>query len=106
MDRRTSLRLALFLWTVAFIISFLDFNFGGGEQAVDVAVRNFRVFVIWQSLAIIFAIWAWIAGNGFEPKSSQRVSSRVPGILQIAIAIGVVLFVVTAGFIAPTMTGS
>ncbi|MBV7378582.1 hypothetical protein [Maritimibacter dapengensis] len=102
MNAQTTFRIVLLLWTVIFIASFVDFG-SGGEMSLGV-VSAWK-FAILQILAAVLAVTAWIQGRRFDYGSRQRAASRIPGIIELAILIGIVLFVVTAQVIAPGLVG-
>lgn len=106
MTSQTRLRLALFLWTVAFVIAFLDFGFGAGGDALGFGLGSLERFGLWQGIAAVFAAWAWVVGGAAPRRSRQRVASRVPGVIQIAILIGVGLFLATAGLLSGSLVGA
>lgn len=100
MTPQTMFRIVLLLWTVIFIASFIDLN-TGSEAAMAFGISSALKFVILQVVAAMLAIAAWVQGRRFDVGSRQRVASRIPGIIEMAILIGFVLFVVTAQLIAP-----
>lgn len=100
MSTYTSLRIGLFLWTVAFVIAFVDLDLGAPDWLM-LGVPSVWSFLIWQGIAVVFAVYVWITGRRFEAGSRERLASRLPGVIQIALAIALALFALTAQFLSP-----
>lgn len=107
MTPRTALRIGLLLWTIAFILSFLDTGLTGPSgDGFTAGMNKITSFLIWQGLALIFAIGVWVVGSRFERRSSQRVSSRIPGIVTIAMGIAFGLFIASSGMLNTVAGGA
>ncbi|MEC7764533.1 MAG: hypothetical protein VX874_21700 [Pseudomonadota bacterium] len=100
MNARTALRIGLLVWTIAFILSFIDF--GMTEPTSDgftAGLNKIAKFALWQGISLVVSIVVWVIGTRFEPRSGQRIASRIPGVVMIAIAIAFGLFILSSGLI-------
>jgi hypothetical protein len=106
MTATTALRAGLVLWTLAFILSFVDF--GMTDATGDGFTRGMNKmgkFVLWQAVAGALAVALWVVGSRFERRSGQRVASRIPGVVLIAILLAFGLFVLSARFFSGVAGG-
>lgn len=100
MTARTALRIGLLLWSAAFILSFIDFGMTDpSSDGFTAGLNKVAKFAAWQGLALIVSVVTWVIGNRFEPRSGQRISSRIPGVVMIAIVIAFGLFILSSGLI-------
>ncbi|MAM60390.1 hypothetical protein [Maritimibacter sp. UBA3975] len=106
MTAKTALRIGLTLWTLAFIVSFVDFGLtepsGDGFTA---GLNKVAKFVVWQGVAAVIAVALWVVGGQFEKRSAQRVASRIPGIVLIAILLAFGLLVMSSRFFSGVVGG-
>lgn len=100
MTSQTLLRATLVLWTIAFILSFLEFQSATpGDSVATGGLGAVGWFVLWQVIACALAVFCWGLGSRFEKRTAQRIASRIPGIIAIAIVIAFALFAGTAGLL-------
>lgn len=107
MTARTALRIGLLLWSVAFILAFIDF--GMTEPSSDgftAGLNKVAKFMAWQAVALVISVIVWVIGSRFERRSAQRVASRIPGIIMIAIALAFGLFILSSGLIGGMAGGT
>lgn len=92
MDRRSVLRLVLFVWTVLFVLAFID----PAKVGMDIRMDPRQTFIVFQAAAGVLAVISFGLGFLFEKKTTQRVASRIPLIIAFAMALAFAMLPISA----------